>query len=102
MYAVIISGGKQHRVHKGDVVQVEKLSAENATEINFDKVLMIRDGTLCEIGAPYLKNRRVAGRVVAQTQGKKISGIKFKRRKNYLRHYGHRQDYTNVEITEII
>ena len=101
MYAVIISGGKQYRVHKGDVIQVEKLAAEDTAELIFDKVLMLRDGDRCEIGAPYLENRHVVGRAVAQTRGKKISGIKFKRRKNYLRRYGHRQHYTNVEITDI-
>ncbi len=101
MYAVIVTGGKQYRVCKGDVIRVEKLPVENASTVNFDKVLMIKNEDQCEIGAPYLENNRVTGRVITQMRGKKIDGIKFKRRKNYLRRYGHRQHYTSVEITEI-
>lgn len=101
MYAVIATGGKQYRVSPGDVIRVERLAAEEGTDIEFDRVLMIGgEGGKSAIGSPT-----VAGTVKAKVRSigrhKKISIIKMKRRKNYRRRAGHRQNYTEVEITDI-
>jgi len=101
MYAVIVTGGKQYRVKQGDRLKVERLRAEEGTQVEFDKVLMIGDGDDVKVGAPYLDGGRVSARVTSHGRGKKIKVVKFKRRKNYLRTQGHRQAFTEVEITDI-
>ncbi len=100
-YAVIATGGKQYRVSEGDVIRVEKLAAETGESVNFDKVLLLENDGNLEVGTPYLASGKVAGEVVAHGRGKKIKVIKFRRRKSYLRHAGHRQSYTEVRITGI-
>lgn len=101
MFAVIESGGKQHRVVEGEVVRLERLPGEPGDAVVFERVLMVGAAQDVDLGAPYVANSRVAGEVVAQGRGKKIRVIKFKRRKNYLRRKGHRQAYTDVKITAI-
>ena len=101
MYAVIATGGKQYRVAAGDVIRVEKLDAEAGSTITFDKVLMVGEGEASRIGQPFLDGETVSATVRAHGRGDKIDIIKFKRRKNYRRHMGHRQDYTEVEITAV-
>lgn len=101
MYAVIRSGGKQYRVAEGDVLRVEKLEAEAGATIEFDQVLMIGGDDDVRIGTPLVEGGRVAAEVVSQGRGRKIEVVKFKRRKDYQRHYGHRQHYTEVKITGI-
>ncbi len=101
MFAVFASGGKQHRVTEGEVVRLERLDGEPGTEIVFDKVLLVADGDSVSVGAPYVAGGQVTGEVVAQTRGDKIRVIKFKRRKDYMRRYGHKQHYTDVRITGI-
>ena len=101
MFAVIESGGKQHRVVEGEVVRLERLPGEPGDAVVFERVLMVGAAQDVDLGAPYVANGRVAGEVVAQGRGKKIRVIKFKRRKNYLRRKGHRQAYTDVKITAI-
>lgn len=101
MYAVIKSGGKQYRVAEGDVLRVEKLNAEAGETIKFDEVLLVADGDKVEVGAPRVKGGSVSAEVLAQGRARKIEIIKFKRRKDYQRHHGHRQPFTEVRITGI-
>ncbi|MGI9322899.1 MAG: 50S ribosomal protein L21 [Pseudomonadales bacterium] len=101
MYAVIESGGKQHRVEAGEILRLEKLDAEAGSKIAFDKVMLIGEGDQVTIGTPYVEGGKVSAEVVAQGLGDKITIIKLKRRKNYRRKAGHRQRYTEVKITDI-
>ncbi len=101
MYAVIASGGKQYRVALGQVLTLEKLSLEEGQDITFEEVLMIADGDNFQIGQPLLKGTTVKGVVRQQKRGKKIQIIKFRRRKHSMKQMGHRQDLTEVEITQI-
>ncbi len=101
MYAVIKTGGKQYRVREGDTLRVEKLAAEAGAKVQFDQVLMVGEGDKVKIGAPYLAGSQVSATVIGQGRGDKIKIVKFKRRKNYLRQNGHRQAFTEVEITKI-
>jgi large subunit ribosomal protein L21 len=101
MEAVIATGGKQYRVTEGQVISVEKLAGDKGAEVAFDSVLLVtRDGEVI-VGPERLKGARVSGEVVSQGRGRKISIVKFKRRKNYRRHRGHRQAATTVRITKI-
>jgi large subunit ribosomal protein L21 len=97
MFAVIRTGGKQYKVAKGDVVDVERLDGEAGASVTFSEVLMA-DGKL---GLPLVKGASVAGEIVAQTRGEKVVAFKKKRRKNTHRKRGHRQHFTKVKITEI-
>ncbi len=103
MYAVIESGGKQHRVAPGETVSVERLDAPLGSDVSFDSVLMVEDRDKNErlIGTPYVSNCKVNARVINHCRQPKITVIKFKRRKNYLRRKGHKQHITLVEITSI-
>jgi large subunit ribosomal protein L21 len=101
MYAVFKTGGKQYRASEGDRLRVEKLSAEVGDSIEFDEILLVGAGSDVKIGAPTVKGGKVSAKVTAQGRGPKIDVIKFKRRKNYKRQQGHRQQYTEVEITSI-
>ena len=101
MYAVFRSGGKQYRASKGDRLRVEKLPAEDGATVEFDQVLLVGDGANVKVGSPLVKSAKVKAKVVQTAKGKKISVIKFKRRKNYLRNKGHRQWFTEVEVTGI-
>ena len=100
-YAVIRTGGKQYRVALGDVVRVEKLSAEPGTEVEFTEVLMTSDEGAVRVGTPLVSGARVRAEVVQQGKAKKILVFKKKRRKNYRRHQGHRQQFTAVRVTGI-
>ncbi|GAK60671.1 50S ribosomal protein L21 [Candidatus Vecturithrix granuli] len=102
MYAVIETGGKQHKVSEGEVLKVDKLSAEPGAEVVFDKVMMVKtDGETAKIGVPYVEHASVKAEVVEQGKHKKIIVFKYKRKKNYQRKQGHRQEYTAVRITSI-
>ena len=101
MFAVIESGGKQHKVSKGDSLKVELLSEEEGSKIEFDKVLMISDGKDSKVGAPYLEKAKVTGKVVRHGKSDKIKVFKMKRRKDYRRTQGHRQNFTEVLIEAI-
>ena len=101
MYAVIKTGGKQYRVREGDTLRVEKLAAEAGAKIQFDQILMVGEGDKVTVGTPYISGSQVSATVISQGRGEKIKVVKFKRRKNYLRRNGHRQAFTEVEITNI-
>lgn len=100
MYAVIVSGGKQYRVTKGDTIYVEKLDQEVDSTVDFD-VLMIGSDEGVKIGTPTVAGAKVEGKIVGQVKGEKIIIYKYKSKKNYHRRAGHRQNYTKVEITAI-
>ena len=97
MFAVVRTGGKQYKVEKGDKIQVEKLEAKAGDKVNLDEVLLV-DG---KIGAPLVAGASVVAKVVNQIRGPKITVFKKKRRQNYRRKKGHRQDLTLIEITDI-
>jgi large subunit ribosomal protein L21 len=100
-YAVIRTGGKQYRVAPGDVIRVEKLGGDPGTEIEFREVLMTTDGDAVRVGTPLVAGARVTARVVEHGKAKKILVFKKKRRKNYRRHQGHRQQFTAVRVINI-
>ncbi len=101
MYAVIETGGKQYRVSEGQSIKVEKLIADEGSSIDLDKVLLVANGDDIKVGAPYLDGGKVTATVKAHGRGKKIRIIKFRRRKHYQKEQGHRQSYTELEITGI-
>lgn len=100
MYAVIESGGKQYRVSVGDRVKVESLKAEPGADVQLDNVLMVADGDKLDVGAPYT-GVSVSARVVEHGRGAKVRILKFRRRQNSRTQAGHRQNYTELEITGI-
>ena len=101
MYAVFRTGGKQYRATKGDRVRVERLDAEEGATIEFDQVLLVGEGANVKLGSPLVAGSKVKGKVTSQGRSPKIKVLKFKRRKNYMRTKGHRQHFTEVEITGI-
>jgi large subunit ribosomal protein L21 len=101
MYAVFKTGGKQYRASKGDRLRLERLDAEEGATIEFDQVLLVGEGTDVKLGSPLVSGSKVKAKVKAQGRGRKIKVLKFKRRKNYMRVKGHRQHFTEVEITSI-
>jgi large subunit ribosomal protein L21 len=101
MYAVIATGGKQYRVAEGDVVRIEKLTADLGAAVEFDKVLMVGQGGDVKIGAPLLEGTKVSGVVQKHGKSDKVAIVKFRRRKHYMRQGTHRQFYTDVKITGI-
>ena len=101
MYAVIATGGKQYRVSKDATLRVEKLNAEPGATVEFGEVLLVGAGADVKIGSPLLKGSKVTATVVRHGQGDKVSVVKFRRRKHYLRQKNHRQQFTEVKVTEI-
>lgn len=101
MYAVIESGGKQHRVVEGETLKLEKIEVAPGGTIEFDKVLLVGEGEGVNIGTPYVAGGKVTAEVIAQGRHKKVKIIKFRRRKHSMKQAGHRQWYTEVKITGI-
>ena len=101
MYAVIVSGGKQHRVKEGETLKLEKLEVATGEVIQFDKVLMVGEGESVKIGTPYVDGSKVTAQVVKQGRANKVTIIKFNRRKHSRKQQGHRQWFTEVKITGI-
>ena len=99
MYAVIESGGKQHRVVEGETLKLEKIEAATGDSIEFDKVLMIGGGDDVKIGTPVVAGSKVTAEVVAHGRHKKVKIVKFNRRKHHRKETGHRQWFTEVKIT---
>ncbi len=99
MYAVIQTGGKQYRVTEGQTLKVEKLDTEVGGSIDIDKVLMVADGDNVTVGAPYAG--KVTATVKSHGRDKKVTIIKFRRRKHSRKKQGHRQSYTEIEISSI-
>jgi large subunit ribosomal protein L21 len=101
MYAVILTGGKQYRVKVGDVLAIEKLELEPGRKAQFDRVLLIEDGGTVQVGTPVLDNAMVLGLVLENFKDEKVLVFKKKRRKQYRRTHGHRQQLTKVRISRI-
>jgi len=99
MYAIIATGGKQYRVSQGDTIYIEKLNVQEDSEVTFP-VLML-SGDEVKMGTPEVEGASVTGKVVRHGRGQKVIVYKFKAKKNYRRKQGHRQPFTQVEITAI-
>lgn len=101
MYAVIRTGGKQYRVSEGSTLKVEKIDAEAGATVELDQVLMLADGDDVRLGTPYVEGGRVTATVRGHGRGGKVKIIKFRRRKHHMKRQGHRQAYTELEVTGI-
>ena len=101
MYAVVVTGGKQYRVGPGDRLRVEKLDTPEGETVELDRVLMVADGDDIRLGTPYVEGGRVTARVKSHGRGSKVEIVKFRRRKHHLKRQGHRQAYTELEITDV-
>ncbi|PID57888.1 50S ribosomal protein L21 [candidate division KSB3 bacterium] len=102
MYAVIETGGKQHKVTEGEIIRVDTLHADPGAEVVFDKVMLVKtDDDVIKVGHPYVDNASVTAEVIEQGKAKKIIVFKYKRKKNYQRKQGHRQRYTAIKIKAI-
>ena len=101
MYAVVKTGGKQYRVSAGTKIKVEQLAADVGSEVTLDQVLMIAEDGNVKLGSPMLSGAAVKAKVVAQGRGEKVQIYKMRRRKHYRKSQGHRQNFTELEITGI-
>ncbi|MBF0406797.1 MAG: 50S ribosomal protein L21 [Candidatus Riflebacteria bacterium] len=101
MYAIIEVCGKQFSVEKGSKIRCEKMEREANDLFSVEKVLLLNDGQKVQIGQPYLSGVDVKARVVSHGRGAKLVGMKYKNKTNYRRKYGHRQDFTAIQIEEI-
>ena len=101
MYAVIETGGKQYRVSQGQRIRVEKLNADEGASVDIEKVLLVANGEDVKIGSPYVAGGKVTATIKGHGRGEKVRIIKFRRRKHSAKTQGHRQDYTEIEITGI-
>src|SRR5713101_6991055 len=102
MYAVIETGGKQYRVAPGETIQVETLPGDVGAEVEFDRVLTVVDDSNELVTGPALSTARVKGTIAGHGRGDKILVFKFRRKKQYKRTIGHRQNYTKVTVNEIL
>jgi large subunit ribosomal protein L21 len=101
MYAVIKTGGKQYKVAAGEKIKIEQIAADVGQEIVLDQVLAVGDGADLTVGTPLVAGASVKATVVAHGRHDKVRIFKMRRRKHYQRHGGHRQGYTELEITAI-
>ena len=101
MYAVFRAGGKQYRASKGERLKLEKFAADEGTNVEFDEVLLVGEGSDVKVGSPLVDGTTVCAKVLRQGKSGKVSVVKFRRRQNYLRQHTHRQWFTEVEITGI-
>lgn len=101
MLAIIKTGGKQYKVKVGDKIKIEKLEGEVGSAVVFPEVLFTGDENEIKVGTPFLKDAKVEGKILRTEQGDKVTGIKFKAKKRYKVKFGHRQIFTEVEITKI-
>ncbi|MBE0510416.1 MAG: 50S ribosomal protein L21 [Chromatiales bacterium] len=101
MYAVIKTGGKQYRVAEGQTLKVEKLEAEVGSNLELSDVLMVASGDDIKIGSPFVEGGKVTATVKSHGRDDKVTIIKFRRRKHHMKRQGHRQYYTELQITGI-
>ena len=101
MYAVIESGGKQHKVEKGMKLSVDLLKEDEGSKITFDNVLLFVDGENVEVGQPYLSNVTVTAEILETVKDKKLSILRFRRMKHSMRKIGHRSRYSLIEVKDI-
>lgn len=102
MYAIIETGGKQYRVEKGDVIDVELLDAQAGETVEFKNVLFVNNAGDVKVGTPNVAQSVVQGELLQEVKGPKVIAFKYKQRKPFRRKVGHRQKYARVKITEII
>ena len=102
MYAVIKSGGKQYRVESGAKLRVETLAADVGADVSFDQVLLVGSGESVKVGAPLVSGALVKATVLGHGRGDKVRIFKLRRRKHYQKAQGHRQNYTEVRIDDIV
>ena len=100
-YAVIRTGGKQYRVAPGDLLHIEHVPGDVGAAVEFGEVLLTAGEGAVRIGTPLVEGARVKGEIVAHGRTRKVLVFKKKRRKNYRRRHGHRQEVTTVRVTEI-
>jgi large subunit ribosomal protein L21 len=101
MYAILRTGGKQYKVSPGDVIRVELLPGEPGSEVEFNHIFAVRTTTLT-VGSPLVENAKVVGTIVRNDRAPKVRVLKYKRKKQYRRTIGHRQDYSEVRINDIV
>ncbi|BBP03417.1 50S ribosomal protein L21 [Sulfuriferula plumbiphila] len=101
MYAVIKTGGKQYRVVAGEKLKVEQITADVGSEIVLDQVFMVAEGDNIKVGAPLVNGAKVTATIISHGRGEKIRIFKMRRRKHYQKHQGHRQNYTEIQISGI-
>ncbi|MCB1714865.1 MAG: 50S ribosomal protein L21 [Candidatus Competibacteraceae bacterium] len=101
MYAVIKTGGKQYRVSEGQTLKVEKLPVDAGASVDFEQVLLVADGEQVTVGAPLIEGGKVSATVKSHGRADKVEIVKFRRRKHHRKQMGHRQHYTEIEITGI-
>ena len=101
MYAVIKTGGKQYRVAAGEKLKIEQIPADVGAEITLDQVLMVGEGDSVRVGAPLVAGAAVTAKVLSHGRHDKVKIFKMRRRKHYQKHQGHRQNYTEIQISNI-
>jgi len=101
MLAIIQTGGKQYLVQPGTKIKIEKINKKEGTEVVFSKVLLLQKGKSLEIGTPVVKGAKVLGKVIRQAKAKKVIVFKYKPKTRYKIKKGHRQPFTEIEITKI-
>jgi large subunit ribosomal protein L21 len=102
MFAIIKTGGKQYRVRAGEQVRVETLAADVGASVSFEEVLMVGSGDAARVGAPLVSGATVKATVLGHGRGEKVKIFKLRRRKHYQKSQGHRQNYTEVRIDDIV
>lgn len=102
MYAIVEISGKQYKLEKDSTVNVDKLESKENDLLTLDKVLLYADGDNVMVGQPYLSNVKVEAKVIGNTKGKKVRGIKFKKRKNYTRTIGFRPEFSQLKINKFL
>ena len=99
--AVIKTGGKQYLVQEGQKFRIEKLASSEKDKVVFDEVLLTSSGKTIKVGAPLVKGAKVEAKIISHGRHKKVTGVKMKAKKRYKKYFGHKQHYTEVEITKI-
>lgn len=102
MYALVEIKGKQYKAEKGSLLKIDKIANVKGDVVDFESVLMIRDDKNVKVGAPFLKNAKIKTTVEAQGKDKKVIVFKYKRRKNYRKKQGHRQQHTIIRVDDIV
>lgn len=102
MYAIIETGGKQYKVEKDDVLDIELIETGADGKVVFTTVLFLQNGSSMKVGAPYLTDTTVQAELVSEVKGPKVVSFKYKKRKGYRRKVGHRQRYSRIKITDIV
>ena len=101
MYAIIQTGSKQYRIEEGSIIDVELLKDVKDGKVEFKEVLLLNDDKKVLVGAPLVEGCTISAEIVKEIKGPKVISFKYKRRKNYHRKRGHRQNYSQVKITKI-